>query len=75
MIAHAWLRSLRIFDDASPLHQPGDERIERIRNKLYKEAYYLVLVICAISILVKSLSPEPSLRSMTTGVILIGVSS
>lgn len=73
MIAHAWLRSLRIFDDASPLHQPGDERIERIRNKLYKEAYYLV--ICAISILVKSLSPEPSLRSMTTGVILIGVSS
>lgn len=32
-----------------------DERIENVRNKIYKEAYYLIIIICIVSMVIKNI--------------------
>ncbi|MGV3487160.1 MAG: DUF6773 family protein [Tuberibacillus sp.] len=52
-----------------------DERIEGIRNKVYKEAYILTTVICFISIIVKHFIYGPSLSKVAVEISILVVGS
>ncbi|GGG73139.1 DUF6773 family protein [Paenibacillus radicis (ex Gao et al. 2016)] len=53
----------------------GDERLDQVRNKMYAEAYWLVVLICNVSAIVKIIRFGPDYKLFITELIILVVSS
>ncbi|GAB6929079.1 hypothetical protein JCM10914A_30620 [Paenibacillus sp. JCM 10914] len=62
-------------------HSAEDERIVNLKNKIYKEVYILIMIICSISVIIKSFALHPTesvwleLLIMLSGSIYFGIRS
>lgn len=57
-------------------HEQTDERIDQLKNKIYKEAHYLVLAICIVSLMVKMIVQGPNgISPIWTELVIVTVSS
>jgi len=52
-----------------------DERVKNLQNKIYKEVYVLIMIVCSISILIKFIKMGVSLDNVLTEWLIIFVSS
>jgi hypothetical protein len=52
-----------------------DERVKNLQNKIYKEVYVLVMIVCSISILIKFFKMGVSLDNVLTEWLIIFISS
>lgn len=52
-----------------------DERVKNLQNKIYKEVYVLIMIVCSISILIKFIKMGVSLDTVLTEWLIIFVSS
>jgi len=52
-----------------------DERVKNLQNKIYKEVYILVMIVCSISILIKFFKMGESLDNVLTEWLIIFISS
>ncbi|MFJ7405305.1 MULTISPECIES: DUF6773 family protein [unclassified Lysinibacillus] len=52
-----------------------DERVENLQNKIYKEVYVLIMIVCSISILIKFFKMGVSLDNVITEWLIIFISS
>ncbi|MFF2092359.1 DUF6773 family protein [Paenibacillus sp. NPDC058174] len=59
-----WLRS-----------STGDERLDQVRNKLYAEAYWLVVIICYVSAVVKLIRFGTDYKLFLTEFIILAATS
>lgn len=52
-----------------------DERVKNLQNKIYKEMYVLIMIVCSISIVIKFFKMGVSLDNVLTEWLIICVSS
>ncbi len=52
-----------------------DERILHLKNKIYREVYTLIIVLCSLSLLVKLLWFRSDLEAIITELVILGASS
>lgn len=52
-----------------------DERVKNLQNKIYKEIYVMVIIVCIISIVYKFTTMEMSLQNVTTEWLIILITS
>ncbi|MFJ5789352.1 DUF6773 family protein [Lysinibacillus sp. NPDC093197] len=52
-----------------------DERVKNLQNKIYKEVYVLIMIVCSISILIKFFKMGVSLDNVITEWLIIFISS
>ena len=52
-----------------------DERVKNLQNKIYKEVYVLIMIVCSISILIKFFKMGVSLDNVLTEWLIIFISS
>ncbi|WP_371018503.1 DUF6773 family protein [Pseudalkalibacillus sp. JSM 102089] len=52
-----------------------DERLTTLQNKIYREMYILIVVICALSVLYKQFLVEGGIQHVWTEIIIFSVSS
>lgn len=52
-------------------NRPVDERIVNMRNKIYKEAYVFVVLICCLSVIVKYILYGPNIGAVATELIVL----
>lgn len=53
----------------------GDERIENVKNRLYKEGYVLIVLICVASVIVKDIYFGLAIKHVITEMFILFISS